>query len=185
MRGIDEEAVGAIARRFLEAFDDKAPRESDRERWISGIVEQTSGWPQHVSSYPRTVRALQQGDRRLDDRMFEEAMRRSHERKQSYCGARISACKLLVDEQTTLARAFEEDSGHVGAVGKALGIGDEDALSRFLDDAVRAGVLHKENERYSIAIPSMKQRLALGAEVPFTAPGPPLRRVSPGATDGR
>ena len=187
LRGIDEEAVGAIARRFLEAFEDKAPRTSDRERWISGIVEQTSGWPQHVSSFLRTVRALQQGDRPLDDGMFEEAMRKSHERKQSYYGARISACKLLEDEQVMLARAFEEDSDHIGAgaVGKALDIKDKDALLRFLDDAVRAGVLHKENERYSIAIPSMKQRLALGDEVPFAAPSPSVRRASPGATDGR
>ena len=76
-----------------------------------------------------------------------------------------------------LARAFEEESDHIGAgaVGKALDIKDKDALLRFLDDAVRTGVLHKENERYSIAIPSMKQRLALGDEVPFTAPGPSLR----------
>ncbi len=133
----------------------------DPSPWIDAIAQKTHGWPQHISAYgDAAAKQIWKDDGNMISVGLEVVYKLGEDRREAYYKQRAKG--ISGRERGSLARLIKNI-----APGKGLYKEDViEVLSQECDDpdkarslftkAVERGILHSQDEVYSIPIPSMR-----------------------------
>ncbi len=158
---IDKESERAVIQDWLVK---EGGAKGNPASWIDAIAQETHGWPQHITAYGDAAAKQIQNDQ---GEMIPEGLKVVHrlgtQRREAYYKQRARGISGI--ERAGLAKMIQ-------SVAYGSGLCKEDIegfLSREYDDpdkakslfkrAVERGILHSQDELYSIPIPSMRRWL--------------------------
>ncbi len=158
---LDKVAESAVIKDWLVKEGDA---KGDPTPWIDAIVEKTHGWPQHISAYGDAAAKQIQNDHgamtteglNIVYQVGEERCEAYYKRRaKGISGKERSSLAKLVQNVPPEKGLYEED------IEKFLSreYNDPDKARGLFKKAVERGILHSQDELYSIPIPSMRSWL--------------------------
>ncbi|MCY4172095.1 MAG: hypothetical protein OXF08_10945 [Bacteroidetes bacterium] len=132
----------------------------DPTPWINEIAQKTSGWPQHISAYGDAAsQQIKKDHRKMTPKGVKIVHRIGTERLEAYYKQRAKG--ISIKERFALAKLIKNIKS-----GNELGredietallneFNDSDKAKNLFTRAVERGILHSQEELYSIPIPSM------------------------------
>ncbi len=129
------------------------------DEWVDAIAQNTYGWPQHITAYgDAAAKQIQNDQREMTHDGLEVVHRLGIKRREAYYKQRAKG--ISVKERGSLARLIQNtgDGLYQEDIETALSqeYNDPDKAKRFFKKAVNRGILHSQDELYSIPIPSMR-----------------------------
>ncbi len=129
--------------------------------WIDAIAQKTHGWPQHIIAYgDAAAKQIQKDKRVMTLSGLDIVYQLGEERCEAYYQQRANG--ITIKERCSLARLMKNTTPGKGFYQEDI----EEALSQEYDDsdkakrlfkrAVERGILHSQDEVYTIPIPSMR-----------------------------
>ncbi len=155
---LGKESERAVIRDWLikegSAKGDPAP-------WIHAIAQKTHGWPQHISAYGDAAAKQIQSDRgEMTAAGLEVVHRLGGERREAYYRHRAKG--ITGRGRVILAKLIQNIALRTGLYEEDIEeflskeYNDPDKAKSLFKKAVERGVLHSQDEVYSIPIPSMQ-----------------------------
>ncbi len=136
----------------------------DSTPWIDAIAQKTHGWPQHITAYgDAAAKQIRKDDGEMTPTGLEVVYEVGESRREAYykqCAKGISR-----KERCSLARLIKNVVPGKGLhredieVALSQEYGDSDKAKSLFKKAVERGILHSQDELYSIPIPSMQNWL--------------------------
>ena len=140
-----------------EAKGDPAP-------WIDAIAQKTHGWPQHITAYgDAAAKQIQRDDGEMTPAGLEVVYQVGEGRREAYYKQRAKG--ISGKERCSLARLIKNVTPGKGLHREDIeatlsqDYGDSDKAKSLFKKAVERGILHSQDELYSIPIPSMQNWL--------------------------
>ncbi len=147
-------------RKVIEDWIKKDGRaKGDPTPWIDEIMQQTHGWPQHVSAYAQAAALQVRADKRAMTSQGLQAVLEAG-RKQRIKFYKSRADGLDEDHRAAIARAFasahkDQTQTRKAIMESLLQDAERQEASDIFKLALDNGVLDNRNGRYTIPIPSM------------------------------
>ena len=155
--GLEKESERAVIKDWLIK---EGGAKGDPTPWIDQIAQKTHGWPQHISAYGDAAAKQIQSDRgEMTAAGLDVVLRVGAERREAYYRHRAKGIDRK--ERCSLARLIQTVSINDGLDQREIveflsrEYGEVEAKDLF-KRAVARGVLHSQDEVYSIPIPSMQ-----------------------------
>ncbi len=133
----------------------------DPTPWIHQIAKKTHGWPQHISAYGDAAAKQIQSDRgEMTAAGLDVVLRVGAERREAYYRHRAKG--ISGRGRAILAKLIQNIAPGTGLDEEdieeflSMEYNDPDKAKRLFKKAVARGVLHSQDEVYSIPIPSMQ-----------------------------
>ncbi len=144
---------------FVDWFEKEFEIKEGYDPWIDGILEETQGWPHHITSYIRAcIDHIKQHSRTLTEKSRLSMMETGRELREAYYRKRAEG--LAPEHYGSLTKTLRKNPSPKGLtqiqIIKALAAEYGQAESeKFFYDALDRGVLHEQAGFYTIPISSL------------------------------
>ena len=138
--------------------------EAERERWLDALADLSQGWPQHVRAVTSVaLEELSACGMSTAACSLERAIRAGQAANESYCAQRLAGVALWMPAYRRLADELDNSAclrlHRLADIVRPLLQECGTSLEEFLTASVHAGVLGREDSRYTIPIPSFAEYL--------------------------
>ena len=158
---LDKESERAVIQDWLVK---EGGAERDPVPWVDAIAKKTHGWPQHISAYGDVAaKQIQRDDGEMTSTGLEVVYEVGEGRCEAYYKQRAKG--ISGKERCSLARLIKNVTPGKGLHREDIEAtlsqeyGDSDKAKSLFEKVVERGILHSQDELYSIPIPSMQNWL--------------------------